>query len=320
MKKILLVSSVVIVISLVFIGYSSIRNHDYGILRDHQPTPPTRKTDIKVDLSSIPELNEVVTVTMTFTPLEDLPPHEPTDEATIVLHPPFNGLKFVGGDSVWVGELKKGETHTLKAQIKPVKAGIYRVGGGVGYFRQPQRMLPENAPEYAKRQKSFGALAWGSNVRFEVKAEADTSEELQRILNDSIGTKTPVSKLTLIPLNGPDVSTLYISEAKPGEHIPEYGYALDDTVSDQDTLEANKSLTLYEAQSAVFYLYKGDGERVPIERWWLLGPHMGTIEPLSDEKALFTAHQIKGFCRIVGEIDGKKYTIPITIRELPQKN
>ncbi|MFQ6091667.1 MAG: hypothetical protein ACE5OR_03115 [bacterium] len=121
MKRIILASAVIFIISLGYIGYSAIRNHghsrnnsrnsirnnDYISIRDHQEWADSYcgLVDIDVTLSSIPELNEVVAVTATFTVIKDLRDHEPTDEARITLP---TGLKFVS---------QRGQSHSIQGGI-----------------------------------------------------------------------------------------------------------------------------------------------------------------------------------------------------------
>ncbi len=106
------------------------------------------KMDMEITLSSIPKLNEEVDVIFTFTPLDSLRPHEPTDMARIY----FRGLEFVSGDSIWVGEIRKGETVTLKARVRPIWGGNYRLSGTVYYCRIPSSILSERSLELRNRE------------------------------------------------------------------------------------------------------------------------------------------------------------------------
>jgi hypothetical protein len=245
-------------------------------------------------------LNEVATVTATFSVIKDIRDHEPTDMALLVLP---SGLQFVKGDSVWVGKLEKGLTVTLQAQIKAVRPGQYCfVGGEMWCYEVPFDRLSERAKRLRSKgieAKSFYCGDYGRTDRFAVEGPAEQPE----VKESQKTTEGGGVSQELVPV------TMPVEEGRP-----HFGFALKPKEGQEGTRPYGP-VQLKRNEGAIFYFYKEDLMGTVNAIWSVVPSSMGTIIRLQGKKVLFTAGERPGDCQIVARVKGVEHVIRVRISD-----
>jgi len=95
-----------------------------------KPEIPSIKMDMKIEFASQPEINKPVTLTFTFTPMEEIKrANELNDFAKIEFD--TSKVMFASGSPIWTGKLKKGNTESIQIVLKIIKGGIHNFLGCV---------------------------------------------------------------------------------------------------------------------------------------------------------------------------------------------
>ena len=144
---------------------------------------PRIDVEMSLTFSPEPEVGEEFTVTLTFTPREEIPhANELDDAAQIGLDP---GVELVSGMPWWEGRWVKGKTETFHLVVKVTEPGHYRFSGIVRSCRSDPRRwrkLLGIRPEMAEiSEKIFRFRNVASHTLCIGKPELHTGEEIWSI-------------------------------------------------------------------------------------------------------------------------------------------
>ena len=87
--------------------------------------------DIKLSASNLtPDVNEPITIRLEYTPLMDAP------NSQVKFYPIPSWVEILSGDTLWTGDVKKGETVVGEIVIKPTLQEVFRIYGDGGFPRR----------------------------------------------------------------------------------------------------------------------------------------------------------------------------------------
>jgi len=290
-----------------------------------QPMMPTIDVEMSLTFSSEPELGEEFTVTLTFTPREDIPhKNELNDETKIAFG---DGIELVSGQPYWEGRLQKNQTETIEIVLRPIKPGRFLISGLLRYCQvDPWFILPDRELERETGMEFFGKVFEyhdGTGKQFWIGEPHDSIEIW------SIDLKTGESKTIEVEsrsLAERDRSvavherTIHGLEKKNSTKdslvVPkekEYGFPIEKANETPDSVRAFfvGDISLRKGESVTVFLF--DQEKV-VQAVWHCEPESSCkIETLPDHKVRITSSWEEGDYLIVGAFAGVQHIIRVTV-------
>ena len=298
-----------------------------------QPTIPSKKIEMKLIFSTEPDTGKECTVTLTFTPLEEIEhTDELNDEAQIYFYPK-DGIEVIGGDPLWEGRLIKGKTEIIQVVIRPIKAGFYNFDGVVKSCRVDSRFIRKNPKVNEKIAKRvYEKIFRYHNV---VTKHFQIGKPERGIEIWSIDAKTGEAKKVrekglsppILPSLSPDETM--IRELQPSQDelsdttivkrkaVKEQGFQIsrDSMWIEKEQAYLLGTVTLRKGEPTIIYLYSPDKQRV-VEADFETTVDCCIMRKLHENRIELTAVKEQGECKIVATYEGVRYLIKIIIENL----
>lgn len=285
----------------------------------------SKNIEMNLSFSSHPMLNEELTVTFIFTPLEDIVhKNQLNDEVKITFD---SGIELINGQVYWEGRLKKGETHTLQAVLKPVTEGPHIISAHVRCCQiDPCFIGQDRLLEIKTGMKYFGkAFEYHNDAKKQFKIGAVDNKIEIPVIKVATGEKSKmkVNAYSLPPFD--NVATLgkvrtSTDRKQPMEqtHIlrspeKEYSFPIQRAKEMPDSIirvSFVREIQLRKGESVIILLYDQD-KRSPVKAIWSCEPKSSCIiEILPNGKIRITSLSLKEYI-ITGIFAGWEHRIRV---------
>lgn len=133
-----------------------------------KPQKPSLNMDMKLEFSGPVEIDNEVTVTFTFTPLQDFKRHSTLDDMAEIKFD-TNMIKLISGNPQWKGKLQIGRTEKIIIGVKPVKFDRAGYVSFLGNVNSGQTDPSKIAQELRDQLPPEGVFVYRNAVRKEFK-------------------------------------------------------------------------------------------------------------------------------------------------------
>ncbi len=269
-----------------------------------QPQVPKKDINMSLDFSGQPESGNEFTITLSFTPLEEIKHKNNLPDRARILFP--EGVELVSGNNEWEGYLIEGVTHTIQIVAKATKPGFYMISGLVQSCQIDVSLVPKSPKVPDKIAKKVYSRMY--RYHNPISKYFRFGEEEEPIYSNN--TKYPQMDSSKGVISRP----IFIKEEWGEREVMGYEFKLNrDVLSAKNKhVQVVGTIKLRKGEPAVVFLYETSEDNI-VDAEFEVKEDCCDIRKLSSGIVELTVLKSEGTCDIIASYKGHTYIIKIIL-------